>query len=250
MLRNFAGRISAVSVLSVGLMVASSVSAETLSDALVLAYRNSNLLDQNQAVLRAADEDVASAVASLRPVFNYVLQSGYAKTGQGDGLATNLTLSGQMALYDFGRKKYSVDAAKETVLATREALVGVEQNVLLSAISAYFDVRSAAENVSINENSVSVIGEALKAAQDRFDVGEVTRTDVALAEAQLASARAGLAASQGNWPLRVRPTRRRRVSTPDAWPPPRGHPVCRGHWTRRRRLRSETTRRFCRHSIR
>ena len=172
-------------------------SAETLADALVLAYRNSNLLDQNQAVLRAADEDVASAVATLRPVVNYVLQSGYAKTRLAEGWANDLTLSAQLTLFDFGRNKLGLEIAKETVLATREALVGVEQNVLLSAVSAYMDVRSAVENVSINENSVRVIGEALRAAQDRFDVGEVTRTDVALAEARLAATRASLAAAQG-----------------------------------------------------
>lgn len=201
MKRNFLGRVSAAAILAVGLVAGTGLSAETLSDALVMAYRNSNLLEQNQAVLRAADEDVASAVSSLRPVFNYVLQSGYAKTVAGSGTASDLTLNGQISLYDFGRNKAGIAAAKETVLATREALVGVEQNVLLSAISAYFDVRSAAENVSINTNSVSVIGEALKAAQDRFDVGEVTRTDVALAEAQLAAARAGLAAAQGQLAL-------------------------------------------------
>lgn len=171
--------------------------AETLADALRLAYRNSNLLDQNQAVLRAADEDVASAVASLRPVFSYVLQSGYAKTLLSEGFANDLTLSANMTLFDFGRNRLAIEIAKETVLATREALVGVEQNVLLDAVVAYMNVRSAYENVAINDNSVRVIGEALNAAQDRFDVGEVTRTDVALAEARLASARAGLAVAQG-----------------------------------------------------
>jgi outer membrane protein len=174
-----------------------SANAETLADALVLAYRNSNLLEQNQAVLRAADEDVASATATLRPVINYVLQSGYAKTALGEGTSTDLSVNASLTLLDFGRNELGLEIAKEAVLSTREALVGVEQSVLLDAVQAYMDVRSASENVAINDNSVRVIGEALKAAQDRFDVGEVTRTDVAQAEARLAAARASLAAAQG-----------------------------------------------------
>jgi outer membrane protein len=185
-------------LVSLTLWSARPAAAETLADALVFAYRNSNLLDQNQAVLRAADEGVADAVSALRPVLSYVANSGYAKTARGEGTATTLELDLTLTLFDFGRNKLSIEIAKETVLATRQALVSVEQRVLLDAVTAYMDVREAEENVAINENSVRVIGEALKAAQDRFDVGEVTRTDVAQAEARLASARAGLVASQGD----------------------------------------------------
>lgn len=175
-------------------------SAETLADALVSAYRNSNLLEQNRATLRAADEDVAGAVAALRPVVSWIGTAGYSDylhSPSAGGMGTSLRLLGEMTLYDFGRSKTGVEIAKESVLATREALVNVEQGVLLSAVQAYADVKSASEQVAINQNSVRVIGEELKAAQDRFEVGEVTRTDVSLAEAQLAAARAQLAASQG-----------------------------------------------------
>ncbi len=172
--------------------------AETLADALISAYRNSNLLEQNRAVLRAADEDVAAAVAALRPVLGWIASSQYSKSQRlGEGTTNSLGLSLQWTLFDFGRGKISKEAARESVLATREALVGVEQNVLLAAVQAYMDVRSAVENVSINRNSVRVTGETLKAAQDRFDVGEVTRTDVAQAEAQLAATRASLAVAEG-----------------------------------------------------
>lgn len=186
-------------VLAGGTIAASGpVSAETLADALVSAYRNSNLLQQNRAVLRAADEDAATAIASLRPVIGWVVDSGYAKTRLGEGVSTSLGLTTQMTLFDFGRSKFAIDIARETVLATREALVGVEQQVLLAAVQAYFDVKSANENVALNQNSVRVIGEALKAAQDRFDVGEVTRTDVSQAEARQAAARAQLVAANGS----------------------------------------------------
>jgi outer membrane protein len=187
----------AVLAVGAGLAGAPAAQAETLADALASAYRNSNILEQNRAVLRAADEDVAGAVAALRPVVSWVLQSGYVKTSQFEGVASSLELTAQMTVYDFGRSKLGIDIAKETVLATRETLSNAEQGILLGAVRAYMDVRSAAESVSINENSVRVIGEALKAAQDRFEVGDVTRTDVALAEARLAAAGAGLAAAQG-----------------------------------------------------
>jgi outer membrane protein len=171
--------------------------AESLADALALAYRNSNLLDQNEAVLRAADEDVAAAVAALRPVISYVIQAGLSEQAFSSGAAGSIGISAQVPLFDFGRGQISTDIAREAVLATREALVGVEQNVLLQAVIAYMNVRSAEENVSINRNSVRVIGEALRAAEDRFELGEITRTEVAQAEARLAAARAALAAEEG-----------------------------------------------------
>ncbi len=190
--------VTAVSMLSAPL----AARAETLADALVSAYRNSNLLEQNRATLRAADEDVASAVAALRPVLQWVADYSYSWRDlypTADRKTASLTLAASMTLFDFGRNRLAIDMQKESVLATREALRSVEQDVLLSAISAYTSVKSSAEQVAINENSVRVIGEELKAAQDRFDVGEVTKTDVSQAEASLAAARASLAAARGDY---------------------------------------------------
>lgn len=176
--------------------------AETLADALVAAYRNSNLLEQNRATLRAADEDVAAAIASLRPVVQWIAEATYTDSDvpprDVEDLSASLSLSASMVLFDFGQSQLGVDIAKESVLATREALVGVEQDVLLTAVAAYTDVKSASQRLAINQNSVRVIGEELRAAQDRFEVGEVTRTDVSLAEARLAAARAAQVAAQGS----------------------------------------------------
>ena len=183
------------------------VRAETLADALIAAYRNSNLLEQNQAILRAADEDVAQAVASLRPVVAFIAdgQYGYSQTlldsgitVSNDGLFANYSVTAQMTLFDFGRTQLAIEAAKEIVLATREALIAIEQQVLLAAVSAFVDVRLQQEIVSLRENNVRVIAEQLRAAQDRFEVGEITRTDVAQAEARLAEARANLVVAQGD----------------------------------------------------
>lgn len=175
--------------------------AETLADALISAYRHSGLLEQNQAVLRAADEDVAIAVSALRPTITYALNSNWSDTNPAsaatDGITVTASLSASLLLYDFGRSQLGIDIAKENVLSTRDMLVGVEQNVLLRAVSAYLGMRSAAETVALQANNVRLIGQELRAAKDRFEVGEITQTDVALAEARLAAARAAEAAAQG-----------------------------------------------------
>ncbi len=192
---------------ALGFLAAAPLRAETLADALIAAYRNSNLLDQNRALLRAADEDVAQSLAGLRPVIDFAAQSQYGYSQRildsgvrvsGDDLITTLALSAQMTLFDFGRTQLAIEAAKETVLATREALISLEQEVLLAAVSAFVDVRLQQEVVTLRENNVVVIGEQLRAAQDRFEVGEVTRTDVAQAQARLAEANANLVAAQGD----------------------------------------------------
>ncbi|TDQ59245.1 TolC family outer membrane protein [Phaeovulum veldkampii] len=197
MMRITRSTFAAAGLAVMSIMAAPVAQAETLADTLVAAYRNSNLLDQNRATLRAADEDVATAVSSLRPVLKWAATAGYSDTDRYEASQAALELTAQMTLMSFGRTGLAIDIAKESVLATREALRGVEQNILLGAVQAYTDVKSASESVAINRNSARVIGEELRAAQDRFEVGEVTRTDVALAEARLAAARAALSAAEG-----------------------------------------------------
>ncbi|NNL19585.1 MAG: TolC family protein, partial [Boseongicola sp.] len=177
--------------------MATAVQAETLSDALVSTYRNSGLIDQNRAVLRAADEDVAQAVSTLRPVLSYLASAGYSDNQQGSGTSASVGLSAEMLLYDFGRSQLSVDIAKETVLATRAALIDAENTALFNAVAAYQEVRRSKIFVELRENNVRLLTEQLRATRDRFEVGEVTRTDVSLSEASLAAARAALAAERG-----------------------------------------------------
>ena len=174
--------------------------AETLTDALISAYRSSNLLEQNRALLRATDEDVASAVARLRPVLNYgaSLASRYGENTGWSDLTTSIDLTASITIYDFGRSRIGIDLAKETVLATREGLVGLEQDVLLAAVRAYMGVISASQTVSLTDNNARLIGQELQAARDRLELGDGTVTSVALAEARLALARANFAAAQGS----------------------------------------------------
>ncbi|MFK7837049.1 MAG: TolC family outer membrane protein [Sulfitobacter sp.] len=181
--------------------------SETLADALVGAYTHSGLLDQNRALLRAADEDVASAAATLRPVLRWsasitqnfgTIRNGVSPVSiDNDDLTAALALVAELAIFDGGARKYRLEAAKESVLATRETLINIEQQVLLRAVRAYMGIIEASEFVALRENNVRLLTQEQKAAQDRFEVGEVTRTDVSLAEAQLAQARSGLAAARG-----------------------------------------------------
>lgn len=204
-----------VAALAAGLVLAGAgaqpARADNLADALIGAYNTSGLLEQNRALLRAADEDVAIAVAALRPVIDWTLSATHSwnrsrnlntfgtafvtSTSQVPTVFAGLTLD--QIVYDGGASRLSRQAAQETVLATRQSLVSIEQQILFRAVSAYLNVILQTENVTLRENNLRVLGEELRASQDRFDVGEVTRTDVALAESRVANARAGLAEARG-----------------------------------------------------
>jgi outer membrane protein len=187
--------------------------AEVLADALVSAYVNSGLLEQNRALLRAADEDVAQAVANLRPIIDWTagitrefsrVRSGSSNAFNTGSIGTaettaNIGFTASLLIYDFGRSDFLTEAAKETVLATRETLRSVEQQVLLIAVQAYMDVIRNREFVDLRRNNLRLLQEELRAAQDRFEVGEVTRTDVAQAEAAVALAQSGLAVAEGDF---------------------------------------------------
>ena len=189
-----------LSALAVALCIAAGpATAQSLADTFIAAYRSSDLLEQNRAVLRAADEDVALSIARLRPVLDFITNT---RTNIGSGGQQSTTLSfgleGQVTLIDFGVGQLAREGAKAQVLALRKALVNFEQEVLLDAVSAFMDVRSASEAVSLSQATQRVITQELNAARERFELGEITRTDVSLAEARLAAARSQLAAAEGD----------------------------------------------------
>lgn len=209
MFRAVTGRLAKVAVLSASVALVGlaprAASADNLADALIGAYNTSGLLEQNRALLRAADEDVAIALSALRPIIDWTVRVRQSYTNTGDNLArlenkpadffTGLSLS--QLIYDGGASRLGKQSAQETVLATRQALLQVEQQILFRAVTAYLSVLLQEETVSIRQNNVRLLGEELRASQDRFEVGEVTRTDVALSESRLANARANLADAQG-----------------------------------------------------
>lgn len=179
--------------------LAAQAKAESLADALAYGYEASGLLEQNRALLRAADEGVALAVSALMPVVNWSLnaQSQFPQVQNSDFITGGLQLQAELTLYDGGRNQLAVESQKELVLATRQGLVNIEQQVLLRIVDAFMEVSRASEFVALRQNNVRLITQELRAAEDRFEVGEITRTDVAAAEARLAAARSQLAGEEG-----------------------------------------------------
>ena len=195
--------------LAVVLASALPVRAETLADALAAAYMNSGLIQQNRALLRAADEDVAVAAAKLQPILSWsssVKRSfssgrtgsgGVYKTADSTSTTAAAGITAELLLYDFGASELAVQVKKEAVLGTRQKLLSIEQKVLIRAVEAFTNVRRDTDKVALRRSNLSLITEELRAAKDRFEVGEVTRTDEALADARLAASRSALAAAEG-----------------------------------------------------
>lgn len=188
--------------LSIAVVLASvgAASAHSLKDALASAYINSGLLEQNRALQRATDENVAQALAALRPVVSWSVATSrnFRQTVAGADTAINqsISLTSQMLVYDFGRGAAAVEAAKANVLSTRHSLVNIEQQVLLSAVAAYMNVRAERSAAELQRNNLRLLREELRAARERFEVGEITRTDVAFAEARVAQSEALLAGAE------------------------------------------------------
>lgn len=202
----FLNTTAAAGMLALGLG-AGQVAADTLADALVGAYTHSGLLDQNRALLRAADEDVPIALAELRPIINWtggITQDFGDVTGlsgitnSAESTDVLLRLSASLQLFDGGADRARVEATKEAVLATRASLANIEQLVLQRAAEAFINVGRQQNFVALSQNNLRLLQEELRAANDRFEVGEVTRTDVSLAEAAVAQARSNLADSERN----------------------------------------------------
>ncbi|MEL7257779.1 MAG: TolC family outer membrane protein [Pseudomonadota bacterium] len=233
MKRTITGWLKSASVgIALTLTTTGLVRAETLAETLVSAYEYSGLLDQNRALLRAADEDAAQILAALRPIINYSLDVtrtfGRTQNGLGrSGIASqdvNIGISLELLLFDGGQTRFQLESAKESVLATREALRSVEQQVLLRAVAAFQDVRRNQEFVSLRNNNLRLLRQELRAARDRFEVGEVTRTDVAQAEARLAGAQSEFAAAQGDLTQAIEEFRAAVGRPPGTLQPPRQLP--------------------------
>ncbi|MGB0496818.1 MAG: TolC family outer membrane protein [Rubricella sp.] len=179
----------------------SAASAQTLTEALERAYATSPALELSRAAVRAADEGVPQARAGARPNVTANARAGLASQ---DGIfgeepldSQSLSLNGSVRVFDGGATDASVNAAMAVVTQARADLAGTEQNVLLAAVTAYVDVLRDTQFVRLARNNVRVINSQLEAAQDRFEVGEVTRTDVAQARSRLAAARSNLVANEG-----------------------------------------------------
>src|SRR5215472_11719490 len=201
-----------------GLFVGSlplSTQGQTLTQALADAYNTNPQLLAQRALLRATDEQVPQALANWRPTVNFTGQVGgtrAAVTPQSLGLlprpgglttystfySNSLNLQIAQPIYSDGRTVAQTSQAINTVQSTRAQTLAVETTVFQAVATAYLDVVRDQALVEVNRNNVAVLRKQLEATQDRFRVGEVTRTDVAQAEASLAQAVGQLVTAQGN----------------------------------------------------
>ncbi|WP_430741952.1 TolC family outer membrane protein [Sphingomonas hankyongi] len=184
-------------------LMAGTASADTLREALVSAYHTNPTLTAQRESLKASDANVAIARAAGRPQVSVtgglnrdLSRSGILDTGGDATLSVGADLN--VPLFTGGRVKNSVRGAKTRVEAGRGTLRAVEGDVFTEAVSAYMDVIRDRAVVELNQNNVRVLTTNLEATQDRFQIGDLTRTDVAQSEARLQQGRARLAVAQGN----------------------------------------------------
>ena len=174
---------------------------QTLADALALAYQTNPTLLSERARLRATDETYVQARAGYRPQINVSVEADYAKessTGNKASEPATATLTASQPIYTGGYASAVVRAAEGDIRAGRELLRQTEASVLQSVIVAYVDVRRDQQALIIQEDNVGVLRHQLAETRAKFEVGQITRTDVAQAEARLAGARAGLAGARSN----------------------------------------------------
>jgi outer membrane protein len=177
--------------------------ADTIEAALVRAYQSNPQLNAQRAQVRSTDENVPQALSGYRPKVSITASAGYQYL---DSLSTQGTtpntfvsvganapraagITATQTLYNGNQTANKTRAAESQVSGAREALRVLEQGVLLNAATIYMDYLRDAAIVEVQKSNTRVLEQTLKQTQDRFNVGEVTRTDVAQSEAQLAAGR-------------------------------------------------------------
>ena len=193
--------------------------ADTLEWALVQAYQNNPSLNAQRASLRSMDENVPQALSGYRPklavtgnggydyastlahtvnqaVFpNTVNYTNFAEPYEQRGVGVTAT----QTLYNGLQTANRVRQAESQVMGARETLRVTEQQVLLDASTSYMNLLRDHAILDLNRSNVEVLTEQLKQTRDRFNVGEVTRTDVAQADSRLAAGRSALLGAQSNY---------------------------------------------------
>jgi len=226
---------SRAAVVGAGLFaaVAGPAAAETLADAIAMAYESNPTLQAQRSIQRALDETYVQARSGWRPTLSAGVSDTFNETRipgargfvdtNGDGIVDTLAstsiqerytanafLQLSQPLYTGGRVAAAVSGAEGDILAGRENLRRVESQVLGNVIQSYLDVRRDQEGLRIRQENVGVLQRQLDESKARFDVGEITRTDVAQSQARLAaavsqlqSAQAQLATSRANYAAAV-----------------------------------------------
>ncbi|MFT8353668.1 MAG: TolC family outer membrane protein [Gluconobacter japonicus] len=183
----------------------------TLQEALATAYLTNPTLREERARLRATDEQVPTAMAGWHPTIQtsmnlsyYNGQTNYAATGGSLGSNNRYQTPGYSGgvnitqpLYQGGKTLASIHAATNQVMAERAKLIATEQDVFTNVVSAYVGVIEDEQLLQLAINNEHVLQQQLQATEERFHVGEITRTDVAQAQAALASATAQRQQAEG-----------------------------------------------------
>jgi outer membrane protein len=187
--------------------------ADTLEGALIQAYQNNPSLNAQRAALRATDEEVGIALSGYRPKITATVTQGSTGQEQGARSATTGDRSGKYSalrpesygvtatqtLYNGGQTGNKTRQADSKVSAAREALRVSEQTVLRDAANAYMNLLQTTAILDLQRRNVEVLQEQLRQTRDRFNVGEVTKTDVAQAESRVAAGRSQMLAAESNY---------------------------------------------------
>jgi outer membrane protein len=209
MRRRGRGAIAGMVVGVAGVLVLGSVGAraQTLEGALSHAYVNNPTLNAQRAATRSINENVPRALSGYRPtvtanasagVSSVQLQSPGGLQQKANLVPTSVGVTANQTLYNGLRTGNSVRSAESQVSQARETLRSMEQSVLLGAATAYMNVLRDDALVELQRQNLQALREQLRATRDRFNVGEVTRTDTALAEAAAAGAQSSLIQAQSN----------------------------------------------------
>jgi outer membrane protein len=166
-------------------------SAQSLQDAFAQAYLSNPTLQAERAQLRVTDESLPQAIAQRRPTITGQADAGYEHTtisqfGSQDLWQRSVSVGISQPIWTGGRADAAISQADYLVRAERANLINVEQQVLLSAATAYLDVVRDESNLELAQNNVKVLGQALDQAKAQFNAGLATKTDVSQAEARLA----------------------------------------------------------------
>jgi len=198
--------VAAAVALAAFLGIPESAGAVTLKEAMEQAYRNNPNLEAARRQLEAVNEEVPQARAGWRPDVNVNLSAGIRRRAASSSFESTSAqvnprsgeLRVEQPVYQGGSTSAGVERAKHAVRAERNRLGATRQDVLLRAVRAYMDVWRDQAVLRLNRNNVEVLRERLEATRQRFEVGEVTRTDVAQAESRVSRAIADRTAARGD----------------------------------------------------
>ena len=201
---------AAAAVLLVAYMGLAPALGDTIEAALVRAYQNNPQLNAQRAIVRSTDENVPQALSGYRPKVAVTASAGYQYTDAQStafgssvdfhGAQTTASAGGTVSqtLYNGNQTANKTRAAESQVSGAREGLRVLEQTVLLTGATIYMDYLRDAAILEVQRSNTRVLEQTLKQTQDRFNVGEVTRTDVAQSEAQLAAGKTQQLTAEAN----------------------------------------------------